>query len=191
MLHCNTRLVTILAGALLLPSWGAAAPLKKPKMDRALAQVIEDPSGEPISVIIRMKPGRRASVRDSLRARGDTIGQEFRSINALFALVKPSELAALAEDDSVESISSDAPVGAHSPHGGVAPGAYKRAFRETLGLTDVPWTGAGVGVAIIDSGIKGSIDFEGRLDSFEFRTTFNAIGSAMFGVTTVASTARR
>ena len=65
----------------------------------------------------------------------------------------------------VESISLDAEIRASQAL--PVPGTLESAaaIRGTLGLT-TEWTGAGVGVALIDSGIEPSADFGGRIQGF-------------------------
>jgi hypothetical protein len=39
-------------------------------------------------------------------------------------------------------------------------------LRSTLGVDDSPWTGRGIGVAVIDSGLEMSPEFKGRVTAF-------------------------
>ena len=103
--------------------------------------------------------------------------RELRSIGAVTAEVKGKDLAELVSDPAVLSVSADATVSASSypsapvtAPGGVNLGAGSTAsvLKRALGVQD--WfSGSSVTVAVIDSGIQNSIDFEGRiLASYDF-----------------------
>ena len=163
MFNLRLRLSIALITVLVLPVLVQAAPSKRVKIDKALTALLDNPSDRTVQVIIRTKPGRRTWLRDGLKAHGDIVRGDHPSIGAVSAVVHLEDVADLAADDSVESMSIDAPVAAHSEL--YAPGSYTQALRETLGLTNTKWTGRDVGIAVIDSGIRGSSDFEYRLEA--------------------------
>ena len=74
------------------------------------------------------------------------IGRELRLVNGQVLELTDNQLAALAVDTPCESIHEDRPVVAHLNRAAVTVGA--RAVQQTMGFD-----GAGVGVAVIDSGV--------------------------------------
>jgi serine protease AprX len=122
-------------------------------------------------VIIRTRPGTRALIRRALSAHGDRVQAEHPSIDAITADVHAEDLLALAADSSIESISSDAEVGALAapikdlkPARGIA--EHNSLLRTTLGLEATAPDGAGIGVAIVDSGITPMASFDSRITAF-------------------------
>jgi serine protease AprX len=152
---------------------GQGAQGRHAKIDRALADALA--SGETTArVIITVKPGFRDGIRDALRKHGDVIRSEHPSVEAIAAVVHSSDISELAAHSGVAYVSIDATVYA----GATRPQAWRRydrnvlivsssrrqsgsstqsTLRETLGLPARPspptMTGAGVTVAVIDSGI--------------------------------------
>ena len=128
------------------------------------------------TVIVTLKPGRKDAVRNKLQRRGRNVYGDHTLVEALSVRVDDEGYSDLANDPDVESIAYDAPVTASSDwswsdwssfwdlprptdYGYITPRAF-------LGL-DGSVTGAGIGVAIIDSGISPSIDFFGRISAFQ------------------------
>lgn len=103
--------VFVLAALLLLPIQGWADD-DHVKLDRALREAVRKGSASE-RVIIRTKPGFREGLRQVLQAHGDEIENDHPSIDALTAQVHGADLAALASDPAVESVSVDAVVTAH------------------------------------------------------------------------------
>src|SRR5256885_6132994 len=95
-----------------------------------------------------------------LRHRGDTTLHYHGGISAF--TVRAAHLRALASDPAVRSISVDAPLGALQITDIQPTQQIVRAAVSSPG----GWTGAGVGVALIDSGIEPSADFSGRIAAF-------------------------
>jgi len=91
-----------------------------------------------------------ADVR-AITGRGGVPGKKLGVLNAHVAAVPNRMLSALASDPRVARISVDRPAFATMERTGAATGAA--AAREAFGLT-----GAGVGVAVIDSGVTGWLD---------------------------------
>src|SRR6185295_709340 len=148
------------------------------RLDTALRAVLDQTAPTPQRVIIRVRPGSRSSLRDSLTAHGDQILAEHDSLDALTAVVHGEDLGELVDKDFVLSVSSDAIVhptglldGLLGVVGNVVGGLVKvvgnillpngadtsgptvppAILRQTLGVDNSQWTGKGVGVAIIDS----------------------------------------
>jgi hypothetical protein len=92
------------------------------RLDVKLRAVVDDGSPMPQRVIIRVRPGSRPALRDSVEGRGGQIFQDHESIDAITALVNGSDLTALADSDAVLSISADAVVRPHSLLGGLVGG---------------------------------------------------------------------
>jgi serine protease AprX len=165
------------------------------RLDTRLRAVLGDSAPEPQRVIIRVRPGSRPALRDSLTAHGNQIVGEHESIDALTAVIRGEDLAALADSDAVLSISCDAIVRPHQLGGllGLVGGLLKTVvnvvvavvdvilpngadtsgpvvapavLRQTLGVDDTDLTGRGVGVAVIDSGLEMSAEFQGRVTAF-------------------------
>lgn len=101
--------VRLLTAALLLLGAPviAAGQASDAKLDRALRSV--KGTGKQ-RVIVRMKPGGRAAVREALKKHGDAVKAEHPSIEALTAEVHADDLQALAARGDVESVALDAEV---------------------------------------------------------------------------------
>ena len=163
-------------------------------LDVKLRAALAGNAAEPQRVIIRVRPGSRGDVRSRLAAHGNAVVGEHESINALSALVPARDLAALAANDDVLSVSADAVVRPHGlldgllggvvggvvnllvgvvnslvnivlPNGADTQGpiAFPAVLRQTLGVDNSSWTGRGVGVAIVDSGLEYSSEFSNRV----------------------------
>ena len=169
-LYCR---VSVLAAALVLtfatllvPGTASAAgqgALKK--LDRALNAARAKGTTTALSVIVRTTPGQRAAVRDRLKAQGGVLESEHPSLDAFTMRVLPSQFDAMSIDPAVNSVSINSSVSSFgAPGGGGASGT--NVLRDTLGLTAASPTGKGIGVAIIDSGITPSADFDGKILGF-------------------------
>ena len=169
----------------------AAGPQSKLyKLDLALREALTK-IPEPQHVIIRTKDGCRAALRRALVAHGDVIVAEHPSFGALTAYAHGEDLEALANDPCVASVSWDAHVSPSGAGGQVSATAaaanLQRALktrkappdadlpgepselRQLLGLTRTDEHGEGIGVAILDSGLELSSDFDpGRVRFWDF-----------------------
>ena len=161
------------------------------KLDTNLREVLDRGARTSQRVIIRVRGGEGDAVRRTLKAHGDAVVADHESLNALTAVVHAEDLEALAERDGVLSISTDAVVRAKLlggllggllnvvgslvkvvasvllPSGAdtSGPAVPPSVLRATLG-TGSTWTGRGIGVAVIDSGLEMSSEFEGRVTAF-------------------------
>jgi serine protease AprX len=136
-----------------------AAPSKS-KLDSAL----QTPPAGLVRVIVSTKPGQRDAVAFRLMLRGRWPRDRYSVIDALVADVGADDLAMLAADPRVTSVSIDATV--KSATTGTWSNFFSSAFSQatllpTLGLPIEGLTGNGVGVAVIDSGLLPNGDFSG------------------------------
>src|SRR5688500_406053 len=93
--------------------WGAEPPSRK--LDKELQNAIADGcSGGPRNVIITVKDGYRSGTSKSLKAHGDKVKAEFRSINAVAAEVHCDDLIALARMSQTAAVSIDGDVETHA-----------------------------------------------------------------------------
>jgi serine protease AprX len=171
------------------------------RLDAKLRAAADAGTTQPQRVIIRVRAGSRADVRKSLAAHGDRILGEHESIDGLSAVVHGNDLAELAANDAVLSVSADAIVRPHGllgdllgvvvktlvglvevvanvllPNGADTEGpvAMPAVLRQTLGVDGSSLTGRGVGVAVIDSGLEMSSEFSNRvIAAYDFRNGFS------------------
>ena len=144
--------VLVLTALLLLPAPSVAGGQPGPKKNSAFERLI-----------VRAKPGQEGKLRQTLEQRGHKIVAVHPSIRAV--TVKGKHLETLGDDGLVETVSPDAIVRAFAAPVPTS-STELNVLRATLGLTAASVTGAGVGVAIIDSGIHPAAGFEGRITAF-------------------------
>jgi serine protease AprX len=159
----------------------AAGPLSAQtssnKIDRALQDALLTGAATQ-RVIVSVKPGYRASVRQALQAHGDIIKSDHPSIDAFSAEIHSADVGELARQPWIDGVSIDATVypvsekddrdtrgngkGRGVAKTGPAPSTLVTHVRETLGLPAVATTstGEGIVVAVIDSGIAPSSDLQ-------------------------------
>jgi serine protease AprX len=158
------------------------------KIDRALKEALRSGDAGPKRVIVSVKQGYRQVIREALQAHGDAVDSEAPLVNALVAEVHGNDIEELAKHPWVTAVAEDSTVfagayrrndeerarkGLERASRTTKSGSSKvgtSTLRETLGLPEVPsWdtpTGAGVTVAIIDSGIAPSLDLGFRVTAF-------------------------
>ncbi len=117
-----------------------------PKMDRALQQRAKLPSGHSRIIIQSSRSAALQALTRSVGLAGGTLGRRLPAIGGQVAVVPNAALALLAADTMVERLSLDRPVAGANERTGATVGAT--AIRQTLG-----YDGAGIGIAIVDSGI--------------------------------------
>src|SRR5262245_58988789 len=132
-------------------------------------------------VILRMVPGTRGATVSGLKGNGFGVKREHWLIDAVTVEVPRKALDGLAHNPNILSISSDALTGAHVT---VAPSGATLRFAlgvtssaASLSTTSGP-KGAGVGVAVIDSGISPSTVFGNRIVAFYDFTSGDAVSVA-------------
>jgi serine protease AprX len=143
---------------------GAGKPTRESKLDRQLQQTLRE--GGSARVIVRPRAGRIAQVKERLAARGKRSKADLRSVGAFTAELTAGELAALASDPDVETISSDAPVRSFAD--AATSTVVTDTLLEVLGIDDdQKLEGDHVGIAVVDSGLDNDEDFEhSRTDKF-------------------------
>ena len=145
-----TRLLAALTVAAIfgsaVPGPMAAQGSSHRKLDRVLQERATSAAGQS-RVIIRLKKGvSRTAAKDALKLLGVTSGRILPIINGQAASLPNAALAAVANSPLVEHVSFDRVILGTMERTSAAIGAA--AVRESLGLN-----GAGIGVAIVDSGI--------------------------------------
>jgi serine protease AprX len=145
------------------------------KLDAALRGVLDQPltALSPVRIIVTAKPGQLSSLLLTLRLGGYPIVAEHPLIEAVTIQAPRLALTALAALNLVQSISIDAPTRVLTTDVATTPADR---LRGTLGLSESEYTGAGVGVAVVDSGIYPSPVFQSRIVAFY---DFTATGKAM------------
>ena len=178
----------------MVPAASASASNRQGKVDRLLQ---ETSSGSPRAVIIRVRPDAKDRVQRRLpnRGRGPS---DHQFISALTAELDRGEIADLASDPDVLSVSADAEVsasaslektraGATAIIWGPAPDvdvptlstdvATASVLQKALGLQS-GFTGSTMTVAVIDSGLQSGVDFSNRVVGFyDFTAGRGAIAS--------------
>src|SRR5687768_14603470 len=114
------------------------------KLDQHLNDAVEDQANSESAVIIEFHDDRDAV--NLVKANGGKAGRRLDSLKARVAKVPNRKLKALANDSRVKRIHHDRPTTSFAGRTAVTVGA--RAVQELMG-----YNGAGVGVAIVDSGI--------------------------------------
>ena len=137
--------------ALLVCTLAGAAPAnadsdgKSPKLDKALKELASKGNGKGlVQVIVLLKPGWSADV-EAARL-GGMLGRSLNSINGKVVQLPKGQLKKLAEYPGVDRIVYDRPTAGEMNRVAVTVGA--RAVQQTYG-----YRGAGIGIAVIDSGI--------------------------------------
>jgi serine protease AprX len=135
-------LVCTLAGA--APA-NADSSEKNPKLDKALKELASKGKSDGlIQVIVLLKPGWSADVE--VTRLGGMLGRSLTSINGKVVQLPKGQLKKLADYPGVDRIVYDRPTAGEMNRVAVTVGA--RAVQQTYG-----YRGAGIGVAVIDSGI--------------------------------------
>ena len=119
----------------------AAGPAGHPKLDAKLNERAS--TGGRSRVIVTLKPGWDAT--DDVKKLGGVLGRRLQMINGQVAEVPNAVLRRLADNPAVESIHWDRPTGGTVSREAVSIGAREA---QKLG-----YDGAGIGVAVIDSGV--------------------------------------
>ena len=152
----------------LLPATSVAGkkPKNPKKIDAALSNSFEHGALGSMPVIVRTNAGRQSVFAARLQRSGKPVDANLALVGGLALNASLDEVADLADDPDVNSVSLDAPVSsfaAKAPRWARVTRNDIVALRATLGLTETRWTGANVGVAVIDSGIGDSDALKGRV----------------------------
>jgi serine protease AprX len=154
-------MLTLLVG-LAAPGYAKERPGGHKKLDKFLNGRAD--KGGTSRVIITFKPGWGET--DEIRKHGSKVGRRLSLINGRVVEVQNSVLKRLADHPSIQSIHYDRPTSGKMNRAAVAVGA--RAVQSEYG-----YTGRGVGVAIIDSGISSWHDDLGYYGSSSLVRTKN------------------
>lgn len=175
----------------------AQGPPHARKFDRAVSDARQ--GSRPVGVILRVVPGREKEVRAALKERQLKIDDEMPSVGGIRAVLTPEDIDFIGGMDAVTGLSADAVIyaaGAGSKTSSKtttsttttstsdttnwwssfadfsASTGQWNALMGSLGTQFSGRTGAGVGVAVVDSGIDGTATaFEGRISAFYDFTT--------------------
>src|SRR4051794_14755750 len=171
--------LTLSGTATSLPSLAsAAAPLASvtPALSPALADMAARTPGKRVEVIVQLNPGTtRADAAPIVRELGGTVTRDLHIINAVVVKLPAAGARELASRPSIRAVSLN---GAIKPQGG---DLLATSFNHSIQSPDV-WsghgaaavaTGAGVGVAVVDTGIAG--------DQPDFRTSSTDPSSRVIG----------
>jgi serine protease AprX len=157
-------LTLLLSVVVALPAT-AGDRLRHSKLDKVLQEALANPP-KTTRVIIRTRPGSQDTLKRTLRGHGDAIETEHASIDAFTATVHGEDLAALEADPSVLGVSIDAWVTsfARPARPQATPPAQSNVdvLRTTLGINGTQYSGSGVTVAVLDSGIAPTTDLRVR-----------------------------
>jgi serine protease AprX len=163
--HLGVVLVTLLTfGVLALPAVASAKSAYERKVEERLAAsaAAADP-GAPLHVIVY---GKSPALRRAEQEGKGRLDHRLRLIDAGSMIVTPEQLEELARDPDVKYIALDAPV-APSLLDGPLSFPLLASLYPSINRTPTAWsqgyTGAGVGIAIVDSGVTATADFSGRL----------------------------
>src|SRR5204863_489035 len=140
-----------------------------PKLDKALNELASRGNGSGlVQVIILLKPGWNADV-EATRL-GGKLGRSLNSINGKVVQLPKGQLKKLADYPGVDRIVFDRPTAGEMNRVAVTVGA--RAVQQTYG-----YRGAGIGIAVIDSGIV-VVTAAGNLGKNSLgQTQYGAIGA--------------
>jgi serine protease AprX len=145
--------------ALLVALATSSTCLAAAKMDSELERL---DSSAVADVIVQFRDGAPSAVTGRIMARGGVPQRSLQVIHAVHYRIPAASLAALASDPDIEFIHPNRPVAASDFSGTVDYG-----WMSTLGFTSntqtSPWTGEGIGVAVIDSGISNHPDIASRV----------------------------
>jgi serine protease AprX len=159
----------ILSAALVagLGLWPGEAQASRSQLDTRLRQLVDAGSTATQRVIIRAKAGKRSALKTRLGKKKEPVRREYTNTNAVVADVPVSDLLSLSDDTTVASISIDAPLKAHAEPGTSAGLPYS--LRAALGILNTTYTGANIGVAVIDSGVNRTTEFSRVSAYYDFR----------------------
>src|SRR5436190_13809648 len=167
--------LAIAALAALFAAAPADAQSRAPKLDRVLQNA---QGGGRQRVIVRFKPGTASRLEQRIASAGNRIFAKHASIGAMTAELRADQFAAFANDPDVESIGADvdvAPFASTTDTSSIS----SSVLRNTLAEGQYS-KGAGIGVAIIESGIAPLPAFYGRITAFYDVTSGVPVPTAAF-----------
>jgi len=156
-LFTRSALVAALA---VLGSIPAAPAFARASVDREVKAFAARHAGGTVKVIVHPAKGTGDSVCGALE-RGGRLRGRHALIGSCSAEVTLDELETLINSGAVDTISSDAPVAGHQAN--LTPLTTLNQVTASLGLGALPYTGKGVVIALIDSGIQNNPDFDRKI----------------------------
>src|SRR5579885_2790367 len=142
--------VMILFAAFCMPTWGR--PKISPDLEKSLQS---GASTQMLKVIVRWRSAPTGSFHQKVTGRGGQLVSTLDSIRSSSYTVPSTALPDLANDSDVEYITPDRPVSAKVD--------YTVAVVNGGTAWNSGWTGAGIGVAVIDSGVNPDPNLNGHL----------------------------
>ena len=142
------------------PSGASLSPAR-----RASSMAEASSTASRMKVIVRTRGQVTRSVRESMWARGSRVGRTFPSVGAVVVEATPEQLLSLTDDPNVVSVSPDREV-----RSAAALDVNRQAIGTGEAIFSSGWnayTGRGVGVAVIDSGVAMVPDLAGRVAAFK------------------------
>ena len=123
-----------------------------------LAELAAEHPGKRVEVIVQLRPGVEPSQGAALAgSAGGVVERQLPIINGFSTTLRAAQAEGLADDPAVHAVSLNAAV---ESEGVVDPGRLVTSYNESI-RSDNAWnagyTGKGVGVAVIDTGIQGSL----------------------------------
>lgn len=160
---CRRLVVSVVVACCALLAADGALQAERPASKRDAA--LRGTQPRVVRVIITTQPDSTSRIERSLRARGRRIVSRSSLLHAVAAQVTRDDLADLEADAGVIRLSADARVWGHAAGSDTA--AAPAGSQAALGLAGGRWTGEGVGIAVVDSGLKRNGDFS-RLTDYDF-----------------------
>ena len=155
------------AVSLAVPAAAQAAPVRPATSER---------------VIVQARAGD-ADAAAAVRRAGGTVTRSLPIVRGVAATVPSAALARLRNDPAVRSVTDDADVQVHGVADDTNPSTIKSVYRDEIGATALNATGAGVRVALVDTGVNENADLVGRVVAIQdpggtpeaFRTTVRCV----------------
>ena len=151
---------------------GGSSQFPVDKLDHALRRLVDGDPARPVRVIIQPEPGQTDAVAGALGRGGRAVRAASTRGGTLVTTLAAGELGAVAARPDVSRLAVDARVRASSDSYAYTDGDVLKAtlgLKTNGGVGGEPerWAGEGVGVAIIDSGLRHSADVsEPRIVAF-------------------------
>ena len=121
-------------------------------------------------VILTVEPGQEANAEKEIKKLGGRVGRHLKLVDGMAVELPNRVIKAISERSEVLAVHHDRPIAGHNNRTAVSVGA--RAAQQQWG-----YDGAGVGVAIIDSGITGwhdDLTYQGSSTKVRRRSTTSA-----------------
>jgi len=143
-----------------------ASPQTRTKVDPALLRAAESQPGATLSIIVRERRPTSSTAEDLVRGLGGRVTRQLTVVGGFSARLPGSALTALAGSDAVMHIWGDARVTVNAVDmGKFDTWPANTVWQKTIRLPQVPagYTGAGVSVALLDTGVSRIPDLGNRV----------------------------